>query len=371
MLTTHGAMTLLRGFADDIPLKKWLNDHIWPAESRWMSESFVQTGTDLAMAEMIKGGTTTFNEMYFFPDVVSRSVIRVGMRACVGLTVIEFPTAWAQNANEYIEKGLVVRDQIKGSDLLSVALAPHAPYTVSDDTLSRLVSLAEELDCQIHMHIHETLDELEESQSNYGLRPLERLRRLSALSSRMIAVHMTHLLPEEVQVLAELGVHVIHCPESNLKLASGICLINELHCAGINVALGTDGAASNNDLDMLGEGRTASLLAKGVSRDPTAMNARQTLRMATINGAKALGQEKFIGSIEVGKWADLAAINLSAYGTQPVYDPVAQLIYSASRDQFTDVWVQGRRVLREKKLTTIDEEKVMFDVAQWHKKLSV
>ena len=249
---THGAMTLLRGFADDIPLKKWLNDHIWPVESRWMSESFVQSGTDLAMAEMLKGGTTTFNEMYFFPDVVSRSVIRVGMRACVGLTVIEFPTAWAQNANEYIDKGLVVRDQIKGSDLLSVALAPHAPYTVSDDTLSRLVSLAEELDCQIHMHIHETLDELEESQSNYGLRPLERLRRLSALSPRMMAVHMTHLLPEEIQVLAELGVHVIHCPESNLKLASGICSINELHCAGINVALGTDGAASNNDLDMLG-----------------------------------------------------------------------------------------------------------------------
>ena len=250
---THTAMTLLRGYADDLPLMQWLSEHIWPAEAKWVDAAFVEAGANLAYAEMIRGGTTCFNEMYYFPDVVARSAAAAGMRACVGIIVIDFPSVWAENAAEYIDKGLTMRDDFRHSPLISTAFAPHAPYTVADEPLRRIATLAEELDCQVHIHVHETAHEIAESKARYGLRPIERLAKLGLLSPRLLAVHMTQLLPSEIQAIAELGVHVVHCPESNMKLASGFCPVAELVEAGINLCIGTDGASSNNDLDMLGE----------------------------------------------------------------------------------------------------------------------
>ena len=366
---THTAMTLLRGFADDMPLMQWLSEHIWPTEAKWVDRAFVEAGANLACAEMIRGGTTCFNDMYFFPDVVARCAETAGMRACIGMIVLDFPTAWAQNADEYINQGLAMRDQVRHSPLITTAFAPHAPYTVSDEPLQRIATLSEELDCQVHTHVHETAQEIEESNARYGMRPIERLAQLGLLGPRLLAVHMTQLLPDEIDAVAECGVHVVHCPESNMKLASGFCPVSKLAAAGINVCIGTDGASSNNDLDLLGEMRMASLLAKGFSQDPAALNAYETLAAATINGAKALGLEHHIGSIEAGKKADLVAIDLSACATQPVYHPVSQIVYSASRDQVSDVWVAGRRVLENGVLTTLDAERICATANEWRDKI--
>jgi 5-methylthioadenosine/S-adenosylhomocysteine deaminase len=362
---THAAMTLFRGYADDIPLMEWLNEHIWPAESRWVDEKFVQTGTDLACAEMIKGGTTCFNDMYFFPDIVAKRTEKAGMRACIGMIVVDFPTVWAQNADEYINKGLEVRDSIRHSNLLTAAFAPHAPYTVSDQPLQKIATLSDELDCPVHIHLHETAHEIEQSMARFGMRPIERLDQLGLVGPRLIAVHMTQLLPGEIETLAERGIHVAHCPRSNLKLASGFCEVSKITESGINIALGTDSASSNNTLDMISEMMTASLLAKGVSGSPTAMNAYSTLEAATMGGARALGLEEKIGSIEVGKQADLCAVDMSDMGSQPVYNPVSQLVYSASSRQVSDVWVAWARLLESGQLTTIDEKQVKADTLEW------
>ncbi len=367
---THAAMTLFRGYADDLPLSEWLQEWIWPAEGRWVSESFVETGTDLACAEMIRGGTTCFNDMYFFPDVVARRTEQAGMRACVSMIVIDFPTVWARDADEYISKGLAVKDDIRHSNLITAAFSPHAPYTVSDEPLRRIAALSEELDCQIHMHVHETEQEVNESVARYGVRPLERLGQLGLIGPRLMAVHMTRLLDGEINTLAEQGVHVVHCPESNLKLASGFCPVKTLVDAGVNLAIGTDGSSSNNDLDMLAEMRTASLLAKGVSEDPTALNAWSALKSATLNGAKALGIDHLVGSIEIGKQADLMTLDLSDCSTQPVFNPVSQIVYSATRNQVSNVWISGTPVLADRKLTTIDTDRVCHDARQWRDKMT-
>ncbi len=367
---THSAMTLFRGFADDIPLMQWLSEHVWPAEARWVSPDFVEAGANLACAEMIKGGTTCFNDMYFFPDVVARSAEVAGIRACIGMIVIDFPTVWAQNANEYINKGLAIRDDLRHSSLITTAFAPHAPYTVSDKPLRKIAILSEELDCQVHMHVHETVHEIEESSARYGMRPVERLEQLGLLGPRLLAVHMTQLLPGEIQTVAERGVNIVHCPESNMKLASGFCPVSQLAEAKINFCLGTDGASSNNDLDMFGEMRMASLLAKGYSNDPTALDGYQTLEAATINGAKSLGLGHVTGSIEPGKKADLVAIDLSHCANQPVYHPVSQIVYSATRDQVSDVWVAGKRLLESGKLTTLDEDRICSIAREWRVKIS-
>jgi 5-methylthioadenosine/S-adenosylhomocysteine deaminase len=366
---THAAMTLFRGYADDIPLMQWLSEHIWPAEAQWVDEKFVEAGTNLACAEMIRGGTTCFNDMYFFPDVVARQAEKSGLRACVGMIVVDFPTVWAPNADEYINRGLAMRDQFRHSSLVTAAFAPHAPYTVSDEPLSRISTLAEELDCPVHIHLHETRHEIEESSARFGMRPIERLEQLGLLGPRLVAVHMTHLLDGEIETLAERGVNVVHCPESNLKLASGSCPVGRLLSCGVNVALGTDSASSNNDLDMIGEMRTASLLAKGVSESPVTMNAYETLRAATLNGAKALGLDHLIGSVEPGKQADLVAIDLWAPATQPTYHPVSQLVYSASRDQVSDVWIAGNRVLADRELVTMDENRILAVAREWKEKI--
>ena len=351
---THAAMNLFRGLADDLALMDWLQNHIWPAEQKWVNEAFVQTGTELAIAEMLRCGTTCFNDMYFYPDVSARVASRVGIRACIGLIVLDFPTVWANNADEYIDKGTALRDLYRDDALIRTAFAPHAPYTVSDAPLQKIRTLADELDVPIHMHVHETEFEVADAVKQSGKRPLQRLQELDLLSPNLLAVHMTQLLDSEITALADAGSHVVHCPESNLKLASGFCPVAKLLAAGVNVALGTDGAASNNDLDMFGEMRTAALLAKGVANDATALPAHQALEMATINGARALGIDSFTGSLEVGKQADIIAVDLSAIETTPMFDPVSHLVYCTGRNQVSDVWVAGKHLMKQRVLTSLD-----------------
>jgi 5-methylthioadenosine/S-adenosylhomocysteine deaminase len=366
---THAAMSLFRGLADDLPLMDWLNHHIWPAEAKWVGEAFVRDGTELAIAEMLKSGTTCFSDMYFFADVTARACIDAGMRACVGLIMIDFPSAWAQNAEEYLHKGLKLHDELRNSELITTAFAPHAPYTVSDGPLEKIRMYADELDIPVHMHVHETAHEVEGSVTQLGKRPLARLADIGLLGPRLIAVHMTQLLPAEIETLARDNVSVVHCPESNLKLASGFCPVPALVKAGVNVALGTDGAASNNNLDMLEEMRIAALLAKGASGEATAVPARAALRMATLNGARALGIETHTGSLTAGKAADITAIDLSALSSQPLYDPVSQIVYTATRDQVSDVWVNGRHLLVSHRLATLDEAALREKAVQWHDKI--
>lgn len=366
---THAAMALFRGLADDLPLMEWLQNHIWPAESRWVSTEFVHDGTQLAVAEMIRTGTTCFNDMYFFPDETARVADNIGIRAVVGLILIDFPTVWAANADEYIHKGIEVHDHYRNNPLITTAFAPHAPYTVSDAPLQRVVMLAEELDIPIHMHVHETAHEVMEAEKNSQQRPLQRLQDIGVLSPRLLAVHMTQLNDEEITQFAEASAHVVHCPESNLKLASGFCPVQKLQQANINVALGTDGAASNNDLDMLGEIKTAALLAKAVSGDASALPAADALRMATINGARALGLDHVIGSLEAGKAADIVAVQLDEISTQPVYNALSQLVYASARHQVSDVWVAGKQLLNNQILTTVDEKAVIAKAKTWAEKI--
>ena len=366
---THAAMTLFRGLADDLPLMDWLNNHIWPAEQRWVDPVFVEDGTRLAAAEMIRGGTTCFSDMYFFPDETAEVAIEAGLRAVVGLIMIDFPTAWARDAQEYFEKGEEVHDRFKHQPLIRTAFAPHSLYMVSDPPLRKIAMLAEELDVPIHMHVNETEDEVNQSLENHGKRPLERLQELNLLSNRLLAVHMTQLELDEFDLLARYGVNVIHCPESNLKLASGFCPVYELKQAGLNVALGTDGASSNNDLDMIGEMRAAALLGKGVANNPTAVSANDVLKMSTINAARALGMDQQVGSLTRGKEADIVAIDLSRIETQPVYDPVSQIVYASNRDQVTHVWVAGKQLLKDRELLTINHEEALQNAMQWGQKL--
>ena len=367
---THAAMSLLRGLADDLPLNEWLNNHIWPAESRWVNEEFVHDGTQLAMAEMLRGGTTCFNDMYFFPDITARAAASCGMRASVGLIVLDFPTVWAHDADEYISRGLAVHDQYRSDPLITTLFAPHAPYTVSDQPLEHVRVLADELDMGIHMHVHETVDEIDRAIELTGKRPLARLQDLGLISPAMLAVHMTQLSTEEISQYAASGGHVVHCPESNLKLASGFCPADTLMAAGINVALGTDGAASNNDLDMLGEMRTAALLGKAVCGDASALPAHTILKMATLNGAQALGIDRDTGSLLPGKWADITAVCLDSIETLPLYDPVSQLVYASGREQVTDVWIAGQHLLKERRLTTLDGNDILERTRDWRARIS-
>jgi len=366
----HAAMTLMRGLADDLPLMEWLQQHIWPAEQQWVNAEFVYDGSLLACAEMLRSGTTCFNDMYFFPEDTVRAVEQAGMRASIGLIMIDFPTAWAQSPDEYLAKGIELHDQLRSNSLIRTAFAPHAPYTVSDEPLQRIRTYAEELDIPIHMHVHETAHEVDEAVKQIGKRPLQRLEELGLLTPHLVAVHMTQLTPDEIPRLADAGVHVVHCPESNLKLASGFCPVQQLHEAGVNLCLGTDGAASNNDLDMFAEMRSAALLAKAVAGDASAMPAESILRMATINAARALGMDDEIGSLETGKSADIIAVDLGALETQPVYHPASQLVYAAGRDQVTDVWVAGRHLLKQGELTTLDTHTLLAKARQWQQRLA-
>jgi 5-methylthioadenosine/S-adenosylhomocysteine deaminase len=348
---THSAMSLLRGVADDLGLMDWLNKHIWPLEKRWVSHAWTRLGSLFSAAEALRGGVTTLNDMYFFPKAMAEAALEAGIRCAVSINVIDFPTGYASGPDDYIAKGVEAYREFKGEPLLQFTSSPHAPYTVSDASFVKLRELAEREAMQMHCHIHETLDEVNGSLKEHGVRPLERLDRLGLLNERMIAVHMVHLTDGEIELLARRGVHIAHNASSNLKLASGICRVADLDAAGVNVALGTDGAASNNRQDMFEEIRQAALLAKGSSGVPTVVPARRALEMATLNAAKALGREADLGSIEVGKLADVITVDLSAPECRPVYHPDAQLVYVAAREHVSDVWVHGRRVLKGRRLT--------------------
>ena len=365
----HAAMTLFRGLADDLPLTTWLREHIWPAESRWVDEAFVQAGSELAIAEQLQSGITCFSDMYFFPEVVSQLVHKHGIRAQITIPVMDFPIPGARDADEALRKGVALFDDLKHHPRLSIAFGPHAPYSVADDKLESIRTLVAEMDIGIHMHVHETAHEVEEALSTYGERPLARLARLQLLGPRFQAVHMTQVSDEDISLLVEHNCSVIHCPESNLKLASGFCPVERLWEAGVNVAIGTDGAASNNDLDLLGETRTAALLAKAVAGSATALSAHRALRMATLNGARALGLEDQTGSLEVGKLADMVAFDLSRLAQQPIYDPVSQLIYSSGRDCVRHVWVGGKQLLNDRRLSRMDEERLVATAREWGDKI--
>ncbi|HSF48978.1 MAG TPA: TRZ/ATZ family hydrolase [Burkholderiales bacterium] len=368
-LHTHAAMTLMRGLADDLPLMRWLNDHIWPAEARHVSDRFVYDGTLLACAEMLKGGVTCFADMYFFPEAAARAALAARMRAALGIILIDFPTAYAVDAEDYLAKGMATRDELREEARISFCLAPHAPYTLNDKMLARVAMYANELDLPIHMHVQETEGEIGDSLARFQLRPLSRLRALGLVGPGLIAVHAVHLERSEIELLAEHGCHIAHCPSSNLKLASGVAPVAQLLAAGVNVGLGTDGAASNNRLDLFEEMRLAALLAKAMSGSADTLPAHQALRMATLNSARALGLDSRIGSIEVGKAADFAAVDLSGLSLAPCYDPASHLVYCASRNDVTHVWSAGELLLQQRNLLKLDEREICALAHAWSNKL--
>lgn len=370
-LHTHAAMSLMRGLADDLPLMEWLNNHIWPTESLHMNADFVLDGTGLACAEMLKGGTTCFNDMYFFPEASAQAALSIGMRAAIGMIIIDFPTVYASDADDYLAKGLAMRDEYRHHPLLSFCFAPHAPYTVDDKTFTNILTYAEQLDLSIHIHLHETDIEIRNSLKTSGLRPIERLHKLGLLSPNLIAVHMIHLTSEEIGLIGDQGCSVAHCPSSNLKLASGFAPIPALLRQGINVGLGSDSAASNNRLDMFEEMRLAALLAKAQSSNAEELPAHQALQMATLNGARALGLGDRTGSLVVGKMADITAVDFSRLELLPCYDPISHLVYSADRQHVSHVWIDGKMLLNERQFTTLDEQELLHRVAFWQDRIKM
>ncbi|MFK7955711.1 MAG: TRZ/ATZ family hydrolase [Lysobacterales bacterium] len=351
---THSAMSLLRGVGDDLPLEQWLKERIWPIEGEFADADFVALGTDLAIAEMVRGGTTTANDMYFYPDVVGRRAMAQGFRMTVGMLVVDFPTRWASTSDEYFSRGLAVHDEFRNENLITTALAGHAPYTVGDENLKRMAMLSNQMDLKVNIHLHETAGEVNDARRESQLRPFARLRKLGLVNENLIAVHMTQMEPGEIDTCADTGVSVIHCPESNMKLASGICPVEALRQAGVNVGLGTDGAASNNDLDMFGEMRSAALIGKVAASDAQAVPAWYALEMATLNGARALGLDSAIGSLEVGKQADMLSFLMDGPELKPLFDVISQLIYAGNRQQVQNVWVNGEPLLKNRELLKVD-----------------
>jgi 5-methylthioadenosine/S-adenosylhomocysteine deaminase len=366
---THAAMSLYRGIADDIPLQVWLEQHIWPREARFAAPDFVYDGARLAAAEMLLGGVTCCNDMYFFPEASARAFLELGMRAMLGLPVLDFPTPYAADADGYLQQGLAIRDSLKHEAGLAFSLSPHAPYTVGDATWERIVVFARQLDLPIQTHLAETSQEVAQSRDSHGRTPLGRLHALGATGPGFIAIHGVHLSAEDIALLAAQGSHVVHCPVSNMKLGSGIAPVSAMLAAGLNVALGTDGAASNNRLDLFGEMRIAALLAKVAAGDPAVMPAHQVLRAATLAGARALGLDGEIGSLVPGKQADIAAVDLSTLDATPCYDPVSHLVHAVGREAVTDVWVAGRRVVSRGTLTTADEASILARARLWQERL--
>jgi 5-methylthioadenosine/S-adenosylhomocysteine deaminase len=366
---THAAMSLFRGIADDVPLQVWLEQYIWPREGRFVGPDFVYDGARLAAAEMLRGGVTCCNDMYFFPDASARAFLELGLRAMLGLPVLDFPTPYAADPDGYLQRGLAVRDALKHEATLAFSLAPHAPYTVGDETWERIVVYARQLDLPIQTHLAETAGEVEQSRDKHGLTPLRRLHDLGATGPGFIAIHGVHVSNDDIALLATQGCHVVHCPVSNMKLGAGIAPVAALLARGVNVALGTDGAASNNRLDVLGEMRIAALLAKVATGDPSALSAPQALCAATLSGARALGLDREIGSLVAGKQADVIAVDLSALDAIPCYDPISHLVHAVGREAVTDVWVAGRRVVSGRALTTADEASIVARARLWQERL--
>jgi 5-methylthioadenosine/S-adenosylhomocysteine deaminase len=368
---THAAMTLLRGFADDMPLESWLREGVWPAERRFASAEMVRDGTELAIAEMLRAGITCFGDQYFFPEIVAETAVDLHMRAVVGTPVIEFPTAWAESVREYLDKGSeLVHDPYAEHPLISTCFAPHTTAALSDESMTELRVLADQLDVPVQMHLHESAVEVDEAERSTGMRPIERLERLGLFNASLLAVHAVHVTPGEIERMAAAGVAVAHCPRSNLKLASGIAPVADLLSAGVVVGIGTDGAASNNVLDVLAELQMAALLAKVRNRDAAALDAMTALHMATLGSARALRRDHEIGSVEVGKWADLTCIDLLRCHSQPVYDPVSQLAYAVRAEQVADVWVAGRHQLDDGRLTGIDPQSLLGRTNEWQARIA-
>ena len=361
----HAAMSLFRGLADDLPLMTWLNDHIWPAEGAFVSEAFIADGTQLAMAEMLRTGTTTFSDMYFFPEIVAQLAHDVGMRAQICFPLLDFPTPWGSGPDEYLSKGEAFIKQWQDNAFIMPAIGPHAPYTVSDEPLRKAVALSEATGAPIQIHLHETAFEVADAMEKSGKRPTARLAELKVLGTNTQCVHMTQIDESDVALLQATGAHVIHCPESNLKLASGLSPVQTFRKAGVNVAIGTDGAASNNDLDLFGELNTAAMLAKVVADDASALSAHEALAMATIQGARALGRDHELGSLAAGKLADIIAVDLGDPFLQPVYDPASHLVYSNHGRQVSHSWINGVPQVQEGKLTRIDVPDLMLRVQGW------
>lgn len=361
----HGAMSLLRGYADDLPLTPWLEDHIWPAETRHVDAAFVRDGVRLAIAGMLRSGTTSCSDMYFFPEQAASEYRSAGMRAQIAFPIFEFPSVWGSGPDDYITRGLALIDEYRHAELQDIVFGPHAPYTVSEATLERVATLAAELDLGVHIHLHETAAEVLQAVEGGGERPIDSLNRIGLLGPRTQCVHMTDVSDGDIALLAETGSHLVHCPHSNMKLASGICPVAQVLAAGVNVALGTDGAASNNSLNLFLEMRSAALLGKLAARNPAALPAAQVLRMATLGGARALGMEHRIGSLVPGKEADMIAVDLTGSATQPVYNPASQLVYACTGSEVTNSWVAGRALLRDNVLTSIDEPATVRRAAQW------
>lgn len=368
---THGAMTLFRGMSDDMPLREWLEDAIWPVEKRWVSAELVRDGTQLAIAEMLKSGTTCFSDQYWYPEIVAETAVDMHMRALVGTPVLDMPTAWAASAAEYIRKGSdLVHDPYSEHPLIKTCFVPHSTYVLSDESFIELRVVADQLDLPVQIHLHETAAEIAQSLEQYGKRPLQRLADLGLANSSLLAVHAVHMTAEEVSQMATIGICVAHCPTSNMKLASGFAPVQAYLDGGVTVGLGTDSAASNNKLDMLSEMRMAALLAKGVAEDAAALPAPEALRMATLGSAEAIGMAEHIGSIEPGKWADLACIDMQRSNSQPVYDPVSQLVYTANADQVSDVWVGGRQQLEDGRLLSIKEDDIFKRSNEWRERIA-
>ena len=366
---THAAMSLFKGFADDLPLKDWLNNYIWPAEKKFVNSSFVKDGSILALSEMIKAGVTTFNDMYFYPDATAEASIELGIRSNIGLVVLDFPTNYAADPEDYLLKGFEFRDKWRNEDLITTSIAPHAPYSVSDEAFGLINTYSEELGIDIHIHLHETQWEIEDSVKRYGITPVQRLNNLGIISPSLIAAHCVYLNDQDMAILAKNKVSIVHNPSSNMKLGSGIADVAKMLKQNLNVSLGTDSSASNNRLDIMEEMRIASLLLKGTTKSPELLPATQAIKMATINGAKALGLESMIGSIEKNKIADLVAIDLNSIENQPIYNPLSTLVYSSTKSDVSYVWINGKVKLKEKKLVNVDEEKIMQTAKIWQTKI--
>ncbi len=366
---THAAMSLFKGFADDLPLQDWLNDYIWPAEKEFINSSFVKDGSILALSEMIKSGVTTFNDMYFFPDATAEAVKELGVRSNIGLVVLDFPTNYATDPEDYLLKGFEFRDKWRNEELITTSIAPHAPYSVSDEAFTLINTYSEELSINIHTHLHETQWEIEDSIEKYGITPVQRLNNLGIIGPSLMAVHCVHLNDQDMATLAKNKVSIVHNPSSNMKLGSGIADIAKMLKQNLNISLGTDSSASNNRLDIMEEMRLAALLIKGSTKSPESFSANEAIKMATINGAKALGLESIIGSIEKNKKADLVAIDLNSIENQPIYNPLTTLVYSSSRSDVSYVWIDGEIKFKDKKLVKIDEERIIQLAKKWQRKL--
>ena len=364
----HTPMNLFRGLADDLNLMDWLHYHIWPAEQALVNKDSVEIGSRLAMAEMLRGGTTCFNDNYFFPHVTAKAAIEIGIRACLGHVIMNIPTKWAQEEAGYFERAIHGLENVEKHPLVTWTIAPHAPYTVSDAGFKKARALAKQYKIPIHLHLHETQAEVERSLKEFGKRPIQRIHELRILSPALIAVHLTQLTDSEIDLLQTTGTHAVHCPKSNLKLASGFSPVNKLLDIGVNVALGTDSAASNNTLDMLSELNVAAILAKAVSGKSIALPAAQALEMATLNGAKALGLDHKVGSLEIGKVADIIAIDLTDYFSQPMYNPLSHVAYVANRMQVTHVWVSGKMLVEKGELINFNTKELITNAKIWSKK---